>query len=301
MDKEQYDRLFQMEEQHWWYLGMQRMVGSLLSRYMDRRGSARILDAGCGTGGMLKYLQRFGTVAGVDLAPEAIEFCRKRSITAMARASVERLPFASESFDLVVSFDVLYHQAVLNDRLALKEFHRVLRPDGLVMIRVPAYDWLRGAHDVAVHTRHRYSRGELAAKLADAGFRVRKLSHVNSLLFPVAALKRLAEGTAHSLRPDLDLPSPILNRLLLAALEIESALLPAISFPWGLSLLAVATKAHGGQQSAVSPHSRQQTLGDTPSPSMLTLSQEAKEAADKRQRGMADTDKGKREGLTADG
>jgi SAM-dependent methyltransferase len=253
MDKEQYDILFRMEEQHWWYLGMQRMVGSLLSRYLAQGRSARILDAGCGTGGMLKYLSRFGPVAGVDLAPEAIDLCRKRDITTIARASVERLPFASDLFDMVVSLDVLYHRAVLNDRLALEEFYRVLRPGGLLLIRVPAYDWLRGAHDVAVHTRHRYSRGELAAKLANAGFRTRKLTYVDSLLFPLAALKRLVEGTNHYLRPDLALPAAPINRLLLGALEIETVLLRALSFPWGLSLMSVATKplAVTHQQSAL--------------------------------------------------
>lgn len=243
MEKEQYEILYRMEETHWWYLGMQRIVGSLLQQYLEGDRPLRILDAGCGTGGMVKYLQRFGSVMGIDLADEALALCRRRDLPGLVRASVERLPFAGESFDLLTSFDVLYHRAVVNDYLALKEFHRVLGPQGLLLLRVPAYDWLRGAHDVAVHTRHRYSRGELVRKLHAAGFRVRKLTYVNSLLFPVAALKRLLEGTRRSARPDLELPSPLVNRALLAALTLESALLPFLSFPWGLSLMAVATKA----------------------------------------------------------
>ncbi len=246
MDKEQYDILFRMEESHWWYLGMQQMVGSLLARHLRGGRASRILDAGCGTGGMLRYLERFGPGVGVDMAEEAIDLCRQRQLRSVLRGSVEQLPFAAESFDLVVSFEVLYHRAVGNDRLALAEFNRVLGPGGLLVIRLPAYNWLRGAHDVAVHTRHRYHRSELAQKLSAAGFRVRKLTYVNSLLFPVAALKRMVEGTSHSLKPDLDLPPRPANRALLGVLAVESALLRFVSLPWGLSLLAVAEKESPG-------------------------------------------------------
>src|SRR5450756_288229 len=252
MDKEQYEILFNLEERHWWYLGMREIAASLLAKYLDGRKPRRILDAGCGTGGTTKYLNRFGRSFGIDMAPEALAGSQQRHLTTLARASIEQLPFASGSFDLVVSFDVLYHQAVGNDAAALAEFYRVLRPDGLLMVRVPAYDWLRGVHDVVVHTRHRYSRGELGKKLAATGFLPRKLTYINSLLFPVAALKRLTEGTRGTLRMDLELPSPLINRLLLAALQLESGVLRAVSFPWGLSVLAVATKAVSNQQSAVS-------------------------------------------------
>ncbi|MGE5620707.1 MAG: class I SAM-dependent methyltransferase [Sphingomonadaceae bacterium] len=242
MEKEQYEILYRVEESHWWYLGMQRIVGSLLDRQLVKRNDLRILDAGCGTGGMVKYLRRFGHVVGIDVADEALRRCRWRGLRHLARASIEGLPFADESFDLLTSFDVLYHRAVVNDRRALAEFHRVLKPGGTILLRVPAYDWLRGGHDVAVHTRHRYSRGELIRKLHAAGFRVRRTTYANSLLFPVAALKRLLEGGHAPSRGDLGLPSPLVNRVLLGVLSLEAALLPAVSLPWGLSVMAVAEK-----------------------------------------------------------
>lgn len=242
MDKEQYEILYRLEGSHWWYLGMQHIVDSMIKKYLDLSRSYRILDAGCGTGGMMQYLRRFGPVAGVDIADEALDHCKHRHLSRIARGSVEHLPFSSNSFDLLVSFDVIYHRAVSNDNLALSEFHRVLSPGGLMVLRVPAYNWLRGSHDVAVHTSRRYSRVELGRNLAGAGFTIQKITYANCFLFPVAALKRLFEGSQRSLRPDLDLPSPAVNRMLLAVLSLESALLRAVSLPWGLSVLAVAKK-----------------------------------------------------------
>lgn len=242
MDKEQYEILYRLEGSHWWYLGMRRIVDSMAKKYLDCSRSYRILDAGCGTGGMMQYLRRFGTVSGVDIADEALNRCRHRDLSRLARGSVEHLPFASNSFDLLVSFDVICHRAVSNDGLALSEFQRVLSLGGLLVLRVPAYNWLRGSHDVAVHTIRRYSRGELGRKLFEVGFVIQKITYANCFLFPVAAIKRLLEGSRRPLRPDLDLPSPWMNRTLLAALSLEAVILRNASLPWGLSVLAVAKK-----------------------------------------------------------
>lgn len=242
MDKEQYDIMFRLEDHHWWYLGMREITSTLLSRNLNGTRSPRILDAGCGTGGMVQYLGKFGRVYGVDVAAEAMDGCRQRGLRTVSRGSIEAIPFADASFDVVVSFDVLYHQSVIDDVRALAEFNRVLKPGGLLLIRVPAYDWLRGVHDAAVHTRHRYSRTEMRAKLAATGFRPRKLSYVNSLLFPVAATVRLTEGTHKPLKSDLEMPSPATNWLLHSILRAEAALLRYFSFRWGLSVAAVAEK-----------------------------------------------------------
>lgn len=242
MDKEQYELLYQLEERHWWYLGMREITSALLSRHLNGNRPARILDAGCGTGGMVQYLGRFGTVYGVDIAEEAIDGCQKRGLRTVVRGSIEQVPYADASFDAVASFDVLYHRAVIDDMKALVEFARVLRPGGLLLVRVPAYDWLRCTHDVAVHTRHRYSENELERKLTSAGFQTKKLTYVNSLLFPVAAAKRLLEGTKRSLISDMELPPPPVNSMLFSALKLEAMLVGKVSFPWGLSVVGVASK-----------------------------------------------------------
>src|ERR671931_528660 len=142
MEREQYDLMFAQEERHWWYVGMRRISTALLERYpplVDRPFD--ILDAGCGSGGMTRYLGSFGRGTGVDLAPEALTLAKQRGLPRLARASVGAIPFLDGSFDVVTSFDVLYHLNVDDDRGALSEIHRVLRPGGIALIRLPAFDW----------------------------------------------------------------------------------------------------------------------------------------------------------------
>ena len=193
MEREQYAIMALREERHWWYAGMRRVALTVLGQALDGRRGLRILDAGCGTGGTTVELRRFGEVVGVDLAWEALEPARGRGLHALARASVEHLPFPGATFDVATSFEVVYHLGVGSDTSALREMRRVLKPGGLLLLRVPAHDWLRGEHDRLVHTRHRYSRGEVLRKLGQAGFRVERLTWANSLLFPPAVAKRLLE------------------------------------------------------------------------------------------------------------
>ena len=248
MEREQYDLMFAQEEQHWWYAGMRRISTALLERYLPRvdgsqRRSLELLDAGCGSGGMTRYLQRFGRVTGIDLAPEAVSLAKQRGLTHLARSSVGAIPFRDGAFDIVTSFDVLYHLNVNDDRAALSELHRVLRPGGIAMIRLPAFDWIRGAHDEVVHTRHRYTRDELAGKLEDVGFLVERSTYANFLLFPLAPIKRYLEHRNGSHEAtDLWRPPGPINRLLTDLLSLEAIPARTFGLPWGLSVFAVARR-----------------------------------------------------------
>jgi SAM-dependent methyltransferase len=255
MERDQYELMFRQEERHWWYLGMRRIAEALLERYF-RPDAVRpeILDAGCGSGGTTAWLNRWGRVAGIDLAPEAVELAQQRGIKRLLLASIEALPFADESFDLVTSFDVLYHLRVGDDAAVLAEFRRVLRPGGLALIRAPAHDWLRGAHDQAVHTRHRYHRAELADKLEAAGLVVERASYANCFLFPLAPAKRFFERQDPAGCTDLWRPPGPLNGLLGALLGLEAVPIAAFGLPWGLSVVAVARKP-GPRSQLSSPRS----------------------------------------------
>jgi SAM-dependent methyltransferase len=248
MEREQYDLMFAQEERHWWYVGMRRISAALLERYppLVEAQSARpfdILDAGCGSGGMTRFLGRYGRVTGIDLSPEALRLAQRRELPRLARSSVGALPFRDAAFDVVTSFDVLYHLNVDDDQIALADIHRVLRPGGIALIRLPAFDWIRGAHDEVVHTRHRYTRDELSGKLEDVGFRLEHSTYANFLLFPLAPAKRYLEhrnGTQEA--TDLWRPPGPINRLLADLLSLEALPARQLGLPWGLSVFAVARR-----------------------------------------------------------
>ncbi|MCA1647301.1 MAG: class I SAM-dependent methyltransferase [Chloroflexi bacterium] len=248
MEREQYAIMARREERHWWYSGMRRVALAVLAAAFDGRQGMRILDAGCGTGGTTIELRRFGQVTGVDLAWAALEPARGRGLTALARGSIEQLPFGDAIFDAATSFEVVYHLGVANDAGALREVRRVLKPGGLFLLRVPAHDWLRGEHDRLVHTRHRYSRAEVSRKLAEAGFIVEQLSWANTVLFLPAVAKRLLERrNGHPTtpaEPDLWQPPAAINAVLESAVAVEALAIPrGVPLPFGLSLLAVARAA----------------------------------------------------------
>jgi SAM-dependent methyltransferase len=245
MEREQYAVMARREARHWWYAGMRRVALAVLERELRGRRDLLILDAGCGTGGTTVRLTDFGRVIGIDLAWEALAPARSYDLP-LARASIERLPFASRSFDVVTSFEVIYHLGVGSDASALAELHRILKSGGLLLLRVPAHDWLRGEHDRLVHTRHRYARAELCSKLTAAGFSLEYLSWANSVLFPPAIAKRVLErrngqSEGAAAEPDLWQPPAPINALLEGAVAVEALAIPRrLPLPFGLSLLAVA-------------------------------------------------------------
>jgi len=247
MEREQYAIMARREERHWWYTGMRRVALAVLGAHLEGRRDLKLLDAGCGTGGTTVDLLRFGKVVGVDLAWEALEPARGRGLERLARGSIESLPFASACFDVVTSFEVVYHLGVANDVCAFQEVRRVLKPDGLFLLRVPGHDWLRGEHDRLVHTRHRYTPDEVAGKLEAAGFTLEQLTWANALLFPPAVAKRLLErfgGDSADAEPDLWQPPSAINAVLEKAIAVEALALPrGVPLPFGLSVLAVARAA----------------------------------------------------------
>lgn len=236
--------MYQVEDHHWWYLGMEVITRALLDRWVPF-GKLKILDAGCGTGAAITtYLADYGFVTGVDLYSEALKYCRKRNAPRLARASVLNLPFAPASFDLVTSFDVLYERAVSSEATALAEFFRILTPDGRLLMRLPAYDWLRGQHDVHIHTNRRYTKKLVKELLEQNGFVVEHLSYANTLLFPFALIKRLSERIfpPKDIQSDLALNAGIFNGLLKIILASESYFVANTGLPFGLSVIVVGRK-----------------------------------------------------------
>lgn len=245
MKPAEYRRMYEAEAAHWWYAGQRAIATALLEPGL--RGLAperpRVLDAGCGTGFNLLALSRLGRAVGVDLAPEAIAFCRQRGVRAV-RASLLALPFENALFDAVTSLDVLYHAWVTDDHAAVAEMARVVRPGGVLLVRVPALRALWGAHDVEVQSRHRYTRGEIEELLEGCGLRVERATYCNSLLLPVLFARRTLDRLLGREGSDVGfLPAP-LEWAFKQALLVEAALVRRrVSFPLGASVVALARKA----------------------------------------------------------
>lgn len=241
MDVSEYRNIFENEESHFFYVGNHRVILSLVEKYTKAQ-DLKILDAGCGTGFLAKKLENCGNIEAVDISPEALKFAKKRGIK-VKQASVTQLPFKMNTFDLVVSVDVIYHKDV-DERKALSEFFRVLKPGGVLVLRVPANKWLNLRHDAHVHTRERYSKGELLEKLKIPGFKIEKISFVNFVLLPLAVIRYLFER----LNPDREASSgiektpPFINTVLTFILFIEALLIAKLNFPFGLGLIAVCRK-----------------------------------------------------------
>jgi len=241
MQAEEYGRMFQFETDYWWFVGRRRLVMRLLEPCL-KPGSGWLLDAGCGTGALLTELQqRARHVVGLDLEPLALRYARQRGEFALVQARLEALPFRSNTFDAITALDVLEH--LPDDRPALRELRRVLKPDGVLIITVPAYRFLWSKHDIALHHYRRYTARELRARLHEAGFEVRKLSYAVSLLFVPILLFRWLDRLRRT--PPAATLVPVgkrLNRWLIQLQDWESRLLQRVNLPFGVSLVAVACK-----------------------------------------------------------
>lgn len=244
MDAELYAQFDQLEDAHWWFLGRREVVLATLRRLLRGRAGLRILDAGCGTGGMLGPLAEFGTVEGLELEPRAVEAARRRAGGA-ARVHPGGLPEGlprGERYDLITALDVLEHIGPSVD--ALRALRSALAPGGTLVITVPAFPFLWSAHDEVNHHQRRYTRASLQRELATAGFAIRHLTHYNSLLFPPTAAVRLLQRVLPregNPRSDLQLPPAPVNAALRTLFALERWWVPRLEVPFGLSLLAVAT------------------------------------------------------------
>ena len=247
MRAEDYELLYGLEESYWWFVGMRAIADAVITQ---RRNGERLrtLDAGCGTGFNLTYYESGGNhdLYGLDIAAEAVDGVRKRGFQKLAQASVTDIPFQSGAFDLVFSFDVVCQVPVDAIEQAIREMHRVLKPGGFLFIRVPALEWLRSSHDEELHTFHRFTREELARHLEDAGFQVGWSSYANTLLFPVAVLRRLLKhigiGRGTDVRPlpaGLAWLDSIFRTLLLQEAKIFKS---GKRLPIGLSVICYAMK-----------------------------------------------------------
>jgi SAM-dependent methyltransferase len=246
MEKPEYLKHFELEQDHWWFAGRREIVLGALKSLGLRPGQALLLDAGCGTGLNLKFLQDFGDAYGFDIQPEAIELCRRRGLRRVVRADAQSMPFRDGLFDIVLFLDVLYHRNIASDLTALKNAQRVLKKGGRVLLTDSAFRFLWSRHDLAVHARERYTRRRLERRLEQAGFRVTEATYFQFFWFPPLLISRLWQRLKKKTSPapvsDLRAVSDALNVVLFFVFRAEAVLLRHIRFPFGSSLLCLAKK-----------------------------------------------------------
>ncbi len=246
MRAEDFEFLYNMEERYWWFAAMRQITDTIAGKQLQRK-SLQVLDAGCGTGYNLNHYERAGlAVYGLDIAPEAVDGVKRRGFEKITQASVTDIPYRTEAFDLVFSFDVICQIPVSASVQAIAEMHRVLRPGGFLFVRVPAFEWLRSSHDADLHTAHRFTSTELEEALQRAGFTVHFSTYANSFLFPVAVtrrfLKRLGVGSGTDVKPlpaGLQWLDPIFRKILTAEAGIFGR---RKRLPFGLSVICYAEK-----------------------------------------------------------
>ena len=245
MDSEEYVKMYELEDSHWWFLGKRKIAQKLISKYASLPSHAPILDVGCGTGGMMTVLQQFGDPFGLDICSTGLEFACERGFECLSQASALSLPFADDTFALITSFDVLYHESVGDDLLALQEYYRICRPGGVLLITDSALSILQSQHDEAYHALRRYTARSLRRKVTQAGFHILKLSYASSFLFPIILAVRLWKRYIYrngSPSSDLWAVPPALNSALYSVYGLEASLLPYINLPLGSSVICVARK-----------------------------------------------------------
>jgi SAM-dependent methyltransferase len=249
MEPREYKTLFEFETFYWWYKGLHKVILDLLKQ-QGINGSARVLDAGCGTG--LNMANLSATLSnrstfGVDISANAVPYWRSRGLRQVCLGSVNHLPFRDGAFDAIVCVDVLESDAVVEKR-AYEELWRVARANGLLIIVVPTYRWLlTKEHHRAVHASRRYDKNILLSLLQTRPIRLVRMSYMFTLLFPAIACYRLAlrlfsNGGSDAPRSELRrLPSWV-NETLYRVTSWERTLLRMSDLPFGSSLFAVVRK-----------------------------------------------------------
>jgi SAM-dependent methyltransferase len=246
MLEDEYEIMYRLENSHWWFVAKQRYVETILNIHLKDKGG-NILDVGCGTGGMIKVLQSYGRVFGLDHHQAACEFSHKRNTFPLVKGDANRLPFKKGTFRLITLFDVLYHQHILEDEKVLCQIHELLAPNGLMLITDSAFDFLKSTHDIAVMARHRYTLRELKLKIESAHFTIQKTTYLYFIIFPLVVLSRMVGKmklffVKPAIHSDLKKTNPFLNRALTVLLSWEGGWLKRFSFPCGSSLLVLAKK-----------------------------------------------------------
>ena len=242
MENEIFQKMLKLESSHWWFVARRKIIQKAINN-LDLPRNIRILDAGCGNGDNLSLLSTFGDLVAFEKNEYALKTAKSKKIGEIYKAELpDKLPNAIKTnFDLIVLLDVLEH--IDDDSKSLTTVRKLMNNKGIILITVPAFQWLWSEHDVIHHHKRRYSKSELREKLDSSGFRIKYISYFNTLLFPFALVERIGQKIFSPSNPEiLELPNNKINFLLEKIFSLEAIFMNKISLPFGLSLVAIAEK-----------------------------------------------------------
>jgi SAM-dependent methyltransferase len=240
MERSVYDNMRAIEGQHWWFQARREILSDQLAQ-LRLPPHARLLEVGCGTGGNLAMLKRFGEVTAIEPDEPSREYAEQASgVRVLGGGLPDGLPRFDAPFDLVAALDVIEH--LDEDAASVASLRGLLRDDGILFTTVPAHPWMWSRHDELHHHKRRYEKDQYVRMIEAAGFRILKASYFNTVLYPVIAAMRLAKAGERSGRADDALPSPLVNSLLKSAFKAEKLPLRHMDLPVGVSLLVIAQR-----------------------------------------------------------
>ena len=246
-NRHEYEKMAAVETDHWWYQSLHQQVAAYLKSHFPEPGTS-ILDAGCGTGGMLSHLRTAGfkNLRGFDLSSDAVEFCTEQELDVVQGnlAEIDTL-YGDQMFDVIISNDTLYFFDPEEGRKLAEKLVTLLRPGGSLIANVPALQVFSGIHDISVGINGRFTRARLKAMFSGLPVTTVRLRYWPFLLSPLILISRLLQKAKLKINPDceiksdIDLPNPLINRFLLWICQFENTLLPTC---FGSSLLLIVTR-----------------------------------------------------------
>lgn len=243
MNTTEYATMAEREQTYWWHIGRLEIIRSYIKGAKRKNGNFKILNVGCGTGGTIDMLESFGEVDNVDISDEAITFMKDRGYGRLTKVDGITLPFKDKTYDMVGAFDVLEH--IEEEVEALKEWSRVIKDDGAIIITVPAYQWLWTGHDVSLHHKRRYTVKRLTEAAAKAGLKPEKKSYAVVFSLPLVVgfrfLNKALRRKTDSETSYVNVPQ-IVNTTFSKILFAEARLHNHVRMPFGTSVVVVLRK-----------------------------------------------------------
>jgi SAM-dependent methyltransferase len=243
LKKSEYARMAEYEQNYWWHIGRLEIIQTYVKKALKGQKKPYFLNIGCGTGGTIDMLEKHAKVENADISDEAITFMNKMGYKNITKVDDIELPYADKTFDAVGAFDVLEH---IEDQVgALKEWHRVLKDDGAVIITVPAYQWLWSEHDVSLHHKRRYTIKSLIKAAEKAGFKPEKKSYAIVFSLPlVVGFRFVNKALRRKINSETSyVPvSDKVNKLFTKFLKAEAKLHKKVSLPAGTTVVTILRK-----------------------------------------------------------